>query len=67
MTEFSFLGELSLLSNWTPVGGAYGEKMSIHQCLGGGVYVEAVFMQTFVPGWHQFAPQIQNELFLEFD
>ncbi len=51
------------LSEWTPVGGAYGEMMTIHQCFA----LEAEFMQMFVPRWCHLAPQIQNETFLELD
>ncbi len=56
MTEFSFLGELSLYA-------AYGEKMSIHHYHA----LETVFTQMFVPRWRHLAPQIQNESFLELD
>ncbi len=49
------------LSDWTPVGGAYDEKVTIRQSLD----LEAVFMQMFVPGWRHLASQIQTELCLE--
>ncbi len=52
---------VSAVSNWTPVGGAYGDKKTIRQCLA----LEVEFMQTTVPRWCQLAPQIQNEIFSE--
>ncbi len=37
------------LSDWTPVGGAYSEKMAIRRCLA----LEAVSMQMTAPRWRQ--------------
>ncbi len=52
---------VSAVSNWTPVGGAYGDKKTIRRYLA----LEAEFMQTTVPRWCQLAAQIQNEIFSE--
>ncbi len=54
------LDQVSAISSWTPVGGAYGKKKTIRRCLA----LEAVFMQTFVPLWCHHAPQIQTSRFL---
>ncbi len=50
--------QVSAVSEWTPVGGAYGEKITIRRCL----TQEMVFMQMFAPEWRHLAPQIQTSL-----
>ncbi len=53
------LDQVSAISSWMPVGGAYGEKKTIRRC----VVLEAVFMQMFVALWCHLAPQIQTSHF----
>ncbi len=39
--------QVSAVSEWTPVGGAYGKKKTIRRCLA----LEVVFMQMFVTSY----------------